>query len=130
MEKMPLKFILTHQLSFVMALLYVLQDLINKVSSGTVAVAKKNLRKLLELCNSPLREEDKKALGSAQEKSFHVVSRHLVKEVISPNENVRKEVRSGRLNFCHGLFFYWMLMSTHVNLFKLGGLSCVQYVTH
>jgi len=28
----------------------------------------------------------------AQEKSFHLVSRHLVKEVISPNENVRKQV--------------------------------------
>jgi len=95
MEKMPLKFILTHQLSFVMALLYVLQDLINKVSSGTVGVAKKNLRKLLELCNTPLKEEEKKTMASVQEKSFHMVSRHLVKEVISPNENVRKEVGRG-----------------------------------
>ena len=92
MDKMPLKFIITHQLSFVMALLYVLLDLINQVSSGTVAIAKKNLRKLLVICNSPLREEDKKSFGPLQEKSFHMVSRHLVKEVISPNENVRKEV--------------------------------------
>ena len=92
MEKMPLKFVLNHQLFFVMALLYVLLDLINEVSSGTVTVAKKLLRKLLELCNSPLKEEDKAVLGGVQEKSFHLVSRHLVKEVISPNENVRKEV--------------------------------------
>ena len=92
MEKMPLKFVLNHQLSFMMALLYILLDLINEVSSGTVTYAKKNLKKLLELCNSPLKEEDKTALGSLQEKSFHLVSRHLVKEVISPNENVRKEV--------------------------------------
>ena len=92
MEKMPLKFILNHQLSFVMALLYILLDLINEVSSGTVTYAKKHLRKLLELCNSPLKEEDKVTLGAIQEKSFHLVSRHLVKEVISPNENVRKEV--------------------------------------
>ncbi len=92
-EKMPLRFVLTHQLFFVMALLYVLLDLINEVSSGTVTVAKKLLRKLLEVCNAPLREEQQGAkLGAAQEKAFHLVSRHLVKEVISPNENVRKEV--------------------------------------
>ncbi len=92
MEKMPLKFVLNHQLFFVMAQLYVLLDLINEVSSGTVTVAKKLLRKLLKLCNSPLKEEDKASLAVVQEKSFHLVSRHLVKEVISPNENVRKEV--------------------------------------
>lgn len=92
MDKMPLKFVLGHQLFFVMALLYVLLDLINEVSSGTVTVARKLLRRLLELCNSPLKEEDKERLGPAQEKSFHLVARHLVKEVISPNENVREEV--------------------------------------
>ena len=83
-----------------MALLYVLLDLINKISSGTVAVANRNLRKLLELCNSPLKE-DKKAIGAVQEKSFHIVCRHLVKEVISPNENVRKAVceRCGEVVF-------------------------------
>jgi len=92
---MALKFVLNHQLFFVMALLYVLLDLINEVSSGTVTMAKKLLKKLLELCNSPLKEEDKASLGTLQEKSFHLVSRHLVKEVISPNENVRKEVGMG-----------------------------------
>lgn len=34
-----------------------------------------------------------------QEKSFHAVARHLVKEVISPNENVRKQVRVGRQGY-------------------------------
>ena len=92
MEKMPLRFVLNHQLFFVMALLYVLLDLINEVSSGTVTMAKKLLKKLLELCNAPLKGEELANLGSVQEKSFHLVSRHLVKEVISPNENVRKEV--------------------------------------
>lgn len=92
MEKMPLRFVLNHQLFFVMALLYVLLDLINEVSSGTVTTAKKLLKRLLELCNTPLKGEELASLGAAQEKSFHLVSRHLVKEVISPNENVRKEV--------------------------------------
>lgn len=91
-DKMPLKFVLNHQQSFVMALLYVLLDLINEVSSGTVTNAKKLLKKLLELCSSPLREEDRASLGAIQEKSFLQVSRHFVKEVISPNESVRKEV--------------------------------------
>ena len=75
-----------------MALLYVLLDLINEVTLGTITASKKLLWRLLELCNSPLKEEDRPALGMVQEKLFHLVSRHLVKEVISPNENVRKEV--------------------------------------
>ena len=50
--------------------------------------------KLLTLCNTPL-GQDKGALSGVQEKSFHAVARHLVKEVISPNENVRKQVRVG-----------------------------------
>ena len=40
-------------------------------------------------------------LSGVQEKSFHLVSRHLVKEVISPNENVRKQVRAAvSLSWC------------------------------
>ena len=75
-----------------MALLYVLLDLTNEVSSGTVARAKEHMNKLLSLCNSPLQDEDKASLASVQEKASFAVSRHLVKEVISPNEHVRKQV--------------------------------------
>ncbi len=104
-DKMPLMFVLNHQLSFVMAFLYVLLDLINEVSSGTVTLAKKHLKKLLEVCNTPLKEEDKATLGPVQEKSFHLVSRHLVKEVISPNENVRMEVGVAWVKW---VWFSWM----------------------
>ncbi|KAL5497639.1 hypothetical protein EMCRGX_G014148 [Ephydatia muelleri] len=90
MEKMPLKWVMNHQLAFVMALLFVLLDLSNEVSSGTVTLAKELTDKLLTLCNTPL-GQDKVALSGVQEKSFHAVARHLVKEVISPNENVRKQ---------------------------------------
>ena len=55
-------------------------------------MAKELMDKLLTLCNTPL-SQDKMGLGTVQEKSFHAVARHLVKEVISPNENVRKQVR-------------------------------------
>ena len=47
MEKMPLKWLLVHQLTFVMAFLYVLLDLTNEVSSGTVTLAKDYMDKLL-----------------------------------------------------------------------------------
>ena len=47
MEKMPLKWLLVHQLTFVMAFLYVLLDLTNEVSSGTVTLAKEYMNKLL-----------------------------------------------------------------------------------
>ena len=47
MEKMPLKWLLVHQLTFVMAFLYVLLDLTNEVSSGTVTLAKNYMDELL-----------------------------------------------------------------------------------
>ena len=47
MEKMPLKWLLVHQLTFVMALLFVLLDLTSEVSSGTVTLAKEYMDKLL-----------------------------------------------------------------------------------
>ena len=47
MEKMPLKWLLVHQLTFVMAFLYVLLDLTNEVSSGTVTLAKDYMDELL-----------------------------------------------------------------------------------
>ena len=58
-------------------------------------MAKELMDKLLTLCNTPL-GQDKQLLSAVQEKSFHAVARHLVKEVISPNENVRKQVRVRR----------------------------------
>ncbi len=90
---MPLKWVISHQLTFVMALLYVLLDLTNEVSSGTVDNAKGYLDKLLSLCNSQL-PSGEEGLASAQEKATFAVCRHLVKEVISPNEHVREQVRA------------------------------------
>ena len=47
----------------------------------------------ITLCGGCIRSVSvQSAESTAQEKSFHLVSRHLVKEVISPNENVRKQV--------------------------------------
>jgi len=91
MEKMPLKWVIGHQLTFVMALLYVLLDLTNEVSSGTVERAKEYIDKLLLLCNSPITDGGAE-LAATQEKATFAVCRHLVKEVISPNEHVRKQV--------------------------------------
>ena len=54
---MPLKWVMNHQLAFLMALMFVLLDLTNEVSSGTVTQAKELMEQLLSLCNSPLPNE-------------------------------------------------------------------------
>ena len=65
--------------------------LILQVSSGTLDRARSLMRRILELCNTPL-EQGSEAMKLVQQRSFHSVARHLVKEVISSNENVRKQV--------------------------------------
>ena len=58
-EKMPLKWVLGHQLCFLMGLMFVLLDLTGEVSAGTISRAKGLVDKLLTRCNSPLSEEMK-----------------------------------------------------------------------
>ena len=55
---------------------------------------------MLKLCNSPLPEESKAILESVQSKSFSAVTRHIVKEIITPNEAVRKQVSMHRILIC------------------------------
>ena len=62
-----------------------------QVSSGTLDRARNLMKRILELCNTPL-EQGSEAMKMVQQRSFHSVTRHLVKEVISSNENVRKQV--------------------------------------
>lgn len=64
---------------------------IPQVSSGTLDRARNLMKRILELCNTPL-EQGSEAMKMVQQRSFHSVTRHLVKEVISSNENVRKQV--------------------------------------
>ncbi|XP_019851030.1 PREDICTED: transformation/transcription domain-associated protein [Amphimedon queenslandica] len=97
LDKMPLKWVINHQLTFLMALLFVLHDLSNEVSSGTVIQAQELIDKMLKLCNSTLSEENKANLEPAQSKSFSAVTRHIVKEIITPNEAVRKQAHSSLL---------------------------------
>ena len=61
-------------------------------------MAKSNLESLLKLCASPLEGEsaDNAKLCVAQQKAFHDVTRQLVREVTSPNETVRHQVRRAR----------------------------------
>ena len=63
-------------------------------------------------------------LKSVQEKSFHLISRHLVKEVISPNENVRKQVMKYNNihvyhNHCLSLLISLINIFLHFLLFHL-----------
>ena len=62
LDKMPLKWVLGHQLCFLMALMFVLLDLTGEVSAGTISKAKTLIDKLLTRCNTPLTEELKVVL--------------------------------------------------------------------
>lgn len=71
--------------------MYYLID-IYKVSNGAVAMAKTTLEQLLVRCATPLKDEEKtEELLAAQDKSFHMVTHDLVREVTSPNSTVRKQ---------------------------------------
>lgn len=52
MKTMPLKWVIEHQMSFVNALMFVMMDLTDEVSAGTVESAKEILEKLIRQCNS------------------------------------------------------------------------------
>lgn len=55
-------------------------------------MAKTTLEQLLVRCATPLKDEEKTdELLSAQDKSFHMVTHDLVREVTSPNSTVRKQ---------------------------------------
>lgn len=55
-------------------------------------MAKTTLEQLLVRCATPLKEEEKtEDLLNAQDKSFHMVTHDLVREVTSPNSTVRKQ---------------------------------------
>ncbi len=65
---------------------------LSQVSNGAVAMAKTTLEQLLIRCATPLKDEEKtEELLSAQDKSFHLVTHDLVREVTSPNSTVRKQ---------------------------------------
>uniref|UniRef100_A0A8C7DIQ4 Transformation/transcription domain-associated protein n=1 Tax=Oncorhynchus kisutch TaxID=8019 RepID=A0A8C7DIQ4_ONCKI len=92
MERLPLIWVLQNQLTFLKALLFVMMDLTGEVSNGAVAMAKTTLEQLLVRCATPLKDEEKtEELLAAQDKSFHMVTHDLVREVTSPNSTVRKQ---------------------------------------
>lgn len=63
-----------------------------QVSNGAVAMAKTTLEQLLVRCATPLKDEEKtEELLAAQDKSFHMVTHDLVREVTFPNSPVRKQ---------------------------------------
>ena len=51
MKTMPLKWVIEHQLPFAKALMFIMMDLTNEVSAGTVDSAKETLEKLIRQCN-------------------------------------------------------------------------------
>uniref|UniRef100_A0A0K2TN82 Transformation/transcription domainassociated proteinlike [Nasonia vitripennis] n=1 Tax=Lepeophtheirus salmonis TaxID=72036 RepID=A0A0K2TN82_LEPSM len=102
-ERMDLLWVFQHQFSFLKALLFVMMDLTDEVSSGAVDMAKSNLEKMLTLCASPIeiplnvtepRRHQLMELQAIQTKSLHDVIHELVRQVTSPNIYVREHTMS------------------------------------
>lgn len=92
MQKMPVQWIIEHQLNFINALCFVMMDLTNEVSAGTVDRAKQTLEALLKQCNAPKAGEDKN-IATVREKVLPSVTQHLVKEIVSPNQTIRQQAQ-------------------------------------
>jgi transformation/transcription domain-associated protein len=92
LDKMPLIWLLEHQLKFISALLYVMFDLTDEVSYGTVSIAKDCLERLLRQCNSPLKTGGSNETEVLQAKVFPQVAERLVQESIALNQTVREQV--------------------------------------
>lgn len=97
-ERMEIRWVFLHQFNFLKALLFIMMDLTDEVSSGAVDMAKSNLEKMLTLCAKPIQipegvtEEDARIveLRAIQEKSLRDVINELVRQVTSPNTCVRE----------------------------------------
>eukprot|EP00094_Tigriopus_californicus_P003836 TCALIF_03692-PA protein Name:"Similar to TRRAP Transformation/transcription domain-associated protein (Homo sapiens)" AED:0.01 eAED:0.01 QI:3/1/1/1/1/1/3/160/3083 len=97
-ERMEIRWVFLHQFHFLKALLFIMMDLTDEVSSGAVDMAKSNLEKMLTLCAKPVQipegvtEEDPRIveLRTIQEKSLRDVINELVRQVTSPNTCVRE----------------------------------------
>eukprot|EP00794_Sanderia_malayensis_P003406 gene3406-3896_t len=90
-NNMPLHWVLSHQPTFITALMFVMMDLTNEVSSGTVDAAKTTLVELLTKCNNNTDDEE---LLKIRAKVFPLVVQHMVREVVSPNHTVRAQARN------------------------------------
>ncbi|CAK8696388.1 unnamed protein product [Clavelina lepadiformis] len=93
MELMPVKWVLEQQYIFLRALLFVMMDLTNEVSSGAVDIAKVILKELLVKCATPLPKDMVKyeEILLLQQTSFKKIMHELVREVTSPNQLVREQ---------------------------------------
>lgn len=88
MNLMPLQWVVEHQQMFISALLFVMMDLTNEVSSGAVESAKRILEDLLRKCNAPDTDN-----SVSREQYFSIVVQNMVREVVSPNHTVREQAR-------------------------------------
>ncbi|XP_048580263.1 transformation/transcription domain-associated protein isoform X2 [Nematostella vectensis] len=92
-RRMPLRWLVEHQLGFINALFFVMMDLTNEVSAGTVDNAKEILVDLLKLCNTPASNSNIPDLETVQQRVFPTLCQHLIREIVSPNETVRLQAQ-------------------------------------
>lgn len=91
-ERMAMKWVYDHLFVFLRALLFVMMDLTNEVSTGAIDMAKANLEKLLTVCATPIENSgSNEDLINAQKKSLYEVTHELVRLVTGSNTLVRQQ---------------------------------------
>lgn len=64
-----------------------------QVSAGTLDSAKEILAELIEKCNTPVTDTNDPTIKLVQQKVFPSLCQHLIRDIVSPNETLRKQVK-------------------------------------
>ena len=90
-DRMTLRWLLTHQFVLLKAMLFVIKDLCDELSSGVIDKAKENLEIIISACATSLPEGASKDLIECQQKSMDEVIQELLKQLTNSNTIVREQ---------------------------------------
>uniref|UniRef100_A0A8D8TZY5 Transformation/transcription domain-associated protein n=1 Tax=Cacopsylla melanoneura TaxID=428564 RepID=A0A8D8TZY5_9HEMI len=88
---MAIKWVYSHMFVFVKALLFVMMDLTGEVSSGAIDEAKRNLKELIVLCATPMKEPVDLDTLTVQSKALSEVTNELTRNITLPNDLLREQ---------------------------------------
>lgn len=97
-QNMSQRWIYQHLFAFLKAYMFVIMDLSEDVSNGTVDTAKEYMKSILKTCMIPIvvdhNDQKDDEIISIQNKSIYEVTHELVRQVTSPNSLVRAQAMS------------------------------------
>ncbi|KAI5754015.1 hypothetical protein M8J77_005069 [Diaphorina citri] len=88
---MAIKWVYSHMFVFVKALLFVMMDLTGEVSSGAIDEARRNLKQLIVLCATPIKEPVDAETLTVQSKALSEVTNELTRNITLPNDLLREQ---------------------------------------